>query len=118
MGPGSAPAERGPTLRVPSGDTQATDPPPAPTVTTSIIGILLGYAPMLPSVVRAGSPSSTTATSVEVPPPSHVSTLSKPAALATSAAPRALAAGPESTVVFGWWTTSSAESTPPFDFIT
>ena len=32
----------GPTLSVPSGEIQATDPPPAPTVTTSIIGILLG----------------------------------------------------------------------------
>ena len=41
-GPGSAPAERGPTLSVPSGDTQATDPPPAPTVTTSTIGIFAG----------------------------------------------------------------------------
>ena len=28
------------------------------------------------------------------------------------------AAGPDSTVVIGWCTTSSAESTPPFDFMT
>ena len=34
------------------------------------------------------------------------------------AAPRPPAAGPESTVVIGWCTTSSADSTPPFDFIT
>ncbi len=39
---GSAPADWGPTLRVPSGEIQAMEPPPAPTVTTSIIGILLG----------------------------------------------------------------------------
>jgi hypothetical protein len=60
----------------------------------------------------------TTLTSVEVPPPSQVSTRSNPATWAMSAAPRAPAAGPESTVVIGWWTTSSADSTPPLDFIT
>jgi hypothetical protein len=42
MGPGSAPADFGPTLSVPSGESQAIEPPPAPTVTTSIIGILDG----------------------------------------------------------------------------
>src|SRR3954447_9136648 len=118
MGPGSAPADCGPTLRVPSGVVHAIDPPPAPTVTTSIIGILLGYAPTLPSVVRAGSPSITTVTSVDVPPPSQVRIRSNPAARATTAAPSAPAAGPDSTVVIGWCTTSWAERTPPFDFIT
>src|SRR4051794_1359238 len=118
IGPGSAPAERGPTRSVPSGDTQAIEPPPAPTVTTSIIGILLGYAPTLPSVVSVGWPSTTTLTSVDVPPPSQVRTRSKPASRATSAAPRAPAAGPERTVVIGWCTTSSAERTPPLLFIT
>src|SRR5919205_3195029 len=118
MGPGSAPADRGPTLSVPSGEIQAIEPPPAPTVTTSIIGILLGYRPTEPSVVSVGSPSTTTVTSVEVPPPSQVSTRSKPAAPATRAAPRAPAAGPESIVVIGWCTTSSADSTPPLLFIT
>ena len=42
----------------------------------------------------------------------------KPAFWAMRAAPRAPAAGPESTVVIGWWTTSSADSTPPLDFMT
>ena len=73
---------------------------------------------MVPSVVSVGSPSMTTDTSVEVPPPSQVSTRSKPASAAISAAPRAPAAGPDSTVVIGWWTTSSAERTPPLDFMT
>ena len=71
----------------------------------------------MPSVVSVGSPSSTTETSVEVPPPSQVSTLSKPARLAIRPAPSAPAAGPDSTVVIGWCTTSSAESTPPLDFM-
>ena len=87
-------------------------------MTTSIIGIFDGYAPTVPSVVRVGSPSSTTDTSVDVPPPSQVSTRSKPAVRAISAAPSAPAAGPLSTVVIGWCTTSSADSTPPLDFIT
>ena len=56
--------------------------------------------------------------SVDVPPPSQVSTLSTPAVLATSAAPSAPAAGPERTVVMGWCTTSDALSTPPLDFMT
>src|SRR5688500_1817746 len=118
MGPGSAPAERGPTLSVPSGESQAIEPPPAPTVTTSIIGSLDGKAPTEPSVVRVGSPSSTTETSVDVPRPSLVRTGSKAATVAISADGGAPAAGPERTVVIGWWTTSSALSTPPLDFIT
>ena len=87
-------------------------------MTTSIIGILLGNAPTVPSVVSVGSPSTTTETSVDVPPPSQVSTRSKPATFAISAAPSAPAAGPLSTVVIGWCTTSSALRTPPLDFIT
>ena len=83
----------------------------------SIIGIFDGYPPTEPSVVSVGWPCSTTLTSVEVPPPSRVSTLSKPAVCATSAAPSAPAAGPDSTVVMGWWTTSSADTTPPLDFM-
>src|SRR5680860_445683 len=114
----SAPADCGPTFKVPSGDVHAIEPPPAPTVTTSIIGILDGYAPTCPSVVRAGLPSITTVTSVDVPPPSQVTTCGKPALSATTAAPSAPAAGPDSTVLIGWCTTSSAESTPPLDFIT
>src|SRR4029077_795423 len=101
MGPGTAPADRGPTLRAQSGVIQATEPPPAPTVTTSIIGILDGNAPIRPSVVSVGSPSRTTDTSVEVPPPSQVSTRSNPAWRAKSDAPNTPAAGPDSTVVIG-----------------
>jgi hypothetical protein len=69
-------------------------------------------------VVSDGSPSMTTVTSVDVPPPSQVRTRSKPAVPAISAAPRAPAAGPESIVVIGWCTTSWAERTPPLLFIT
>src|SRR5262245_8005828 len=118
MGPGSAPAERGPTLRVPSGDTQAIEPPPAPTVTMSIIGTLAGKRPTVASVVREGAPDRMTATSVDVPPPSSVTTSSNPAAWVTAAAPSAPAAGPDSTVVMGFRATWSADVTPPLDFMT
>jgi hypothetical protein len=84
----------------------------------SIIGIFDGCRPTEPSVVSVGAPSRTTATSVEVPPPSRVITESVPAVRAISAAPRAPAAGPDSTVVIGWWTTSAADSTPPLLFMT
>jgi hypothetical protein len=105
-------------LSAPSGDTQAIDPPPAPTVTMSIIGTLAGKRPIVPSVVSEGAPSRMTATSVDVPPPSSVTTWSKPAAAVTAAAPSAPAAGPDSTVVIGRRATCSAEVTPPLDFIT
>src|SRR5690606_26967768 len=84
----------------------------------SIIGILHGNRPTLPSVVTDGSPSTTTVTSVEVPPPSSVITLPCPALAAIRAAPSAPAAGPDSTVVIGWLTTSRADRMPPLDFIT
>ena len=87
-------------------------------MTTSIIGIFDGNAPTVPSVVRVGTPPMTTLTSVDVPPPSLVSTRSKPATCAIRAAPSAPAAGPDNTVVIGWCTTSSALSTPPLDFMT
>ena len=38
-GPGLAPAERGPTRNMPPSSTKATEPPPAPIVLTSTIGI-------------------------------------------------------------------------------
>jgi hypothetical protein len=39
-GPGSAPAERGPTRKMPPASTYAIEPPPAPIVSTSTIGII------------------------------------------------------------------------------
>ena len=39
---GTAPALRGPTRNLSPGASQASDPPPAPTVTTSIAGVRIG----------------------------------------------------------------------------
>src|SRR5918996_440663 len=118
MGPGSAPADFGPTLSPPSGATHAIDPPPVPTVTTSTIGTLTGHRPTDPSVVIVGRPLRTTLTSVDVPPASSVSTWSKSAVPAITAAPRTPAAGPDRMVVIGWAPTSPADVTPPLLFIT
>ena len=52
--------------------TQAIDPPPALTVCTSTIGCLIGMPPTIEPVVVCTSPSSTSATSVLVPPMSKV----------------------------------------------
>ena len=88
-------------MSVPSGEIQATEPPPAPTVTMSIIGIFAGNGPTEPSVVSDGLASVITETSVDVPPPSQVTTDRKPARAAITAAPSAPAAGPDSTVLIG-----------------
>ena len=53
-GPGTAPAERGPTLKAPAWSTKAIEPPPAPIVCTSIIGTSTGIAAR--SRCRAPSP--------------------------------------------------------------
>jgi hypothetical protein len=102
---------------VPSGETQAIEPPPVPTVITSTIGTFTAKRPTDPSVVRLGRPSLITATSVDVPPPSRVITRSKPACPATSAAPSVPAAGPERIVVIGLRRTSGPAITPPLDFM-
>src|SRR5437588_10632643 len=56
MGPGSAPALFGPTLRCPSRLIHAIDPPPVPMVLMSIIGMRTGYAPTAPPLVTCGLP--------------------------------------------------------------
>src|SRR5260370_13359017 len=98
MGAGRGRARSGQPRRRPSGARGGVDPPPAPTVTTSIIGTLTGNGPTRPSVVRCGLPPSITATSVLVPPPSSVRTLENPAAVANIEAPSAPAAGPPTNV--------------------
>ena len=50
-GPGSAPAERGPTRKMPPTSTYAIEPPPAPIVSTSTIGIIAHVRPGLAGVV-------------------------------------------------------------------
>src|SRR5216683_493391 len=113
-GPGSAPADPGPTRNAPPVSNQAMLPPPAPTVLISIMGSLTGWPPILPSVVWAIIPS-TRATSVDVPPISRVMACLKPEAPATNAAPTTPAAGPERRVRAASRRAVALEIEPPFD---
>ena len=77
-GPGSAPAERGPTRKMPPGSTYAIEPPPAPIVSTSTIGIIAWYGPTFVSsrCFMRRRPSCASPMSADVPPTSSVMTLS------------------------------------------
>src|SRR6516162_1360132 len=101
MGPGSAPALLGPTLRWPSRLIHAIDPPPVPMVLMSIIGMRTGYAPTAPPLVTCGLPRSIRQRWVGVPPASSAPTSGKPAPSATPAPASAPAAEPDSAVVIG-----------------
>ncbi len=72
-GPGSAPADSGPTRSAfVSSGTWAIDPPPAPTVWTSTDGTLILNWPTVVSRPIVGAPSRHSDTSVDVPPMSNV----------------------------------------------
>ena len=84
----------------------------------SIIGMRTGNGPTEPPLVTFGSPASIRQRSVDVPPASSVTTFSKPAMRAITADPSAPAAGPESAVVIGFFTTCALLMTPPEDCMT
>ena len=77
------------------------EPPPAPMLLMSSIGIRTGRPPASPSVVYGGCPSNS-ATSVDVPPMSKLMKRSTPIWLATAAAPTKPPAGPDRTVLTAW----------------
>ena len=87
-------------------------------VSMSIIGMRTGNGPTEPELVSCAILFSIRLKSVEVPPASSVTTLSKPASVEITALPSTPAAGPESAVVIGLFTTWPALITPPFDCIT
>ena len=83
-GPGSAPADCGPTRSAfVSSGTWAIEPPPAPTVCTFTDGTLIRKWLIEVSRPIVGCPFWQSATSVEVPPMSKVRMSSKPALRAT-----------------------------------
>ena len=97
-GPGSAPADCGPTRNaLVSSGTCAIEPPPAPTVCTFTDGTLIRKWPIAVSRPIVGWPFWQSATSVEVPPMSKARMSSKPALRATKSAPATPPDGPEST---------------------
>ena len=70
---------------------------------------------MVRSAAMRGTPPSTRATSVDVPPMSNVMIGSRPTWPATHAAPITPAAGPESSARTGRAAASATEMMPPFD---
>ena len=96
---------------------RAIDPPPAPTVCTSTVGMRSGNPSISDSAVNGTRPSQRQ-TSVEVPPISSVMMRSKPALFATRNAPTTPPAGPESNVRTASEPAAAAPALPPFDCIT
>jgi len=114
MGPGSAPALRGPT-RKPPADSHAIDPPPAPIVSTSITGRIRGWPSSIASRAINGLPSMHSETSKLVPPMSIAMALEDPARRARLAAAMAPPTGPERSVLTGCSRALAAVVMPPFD---
>ena len=113
-GPGVAPADCGPTRRAwVSGGTCAMEPPPAPTVRTSTDVARTLRSPTVVSRPMRGVRSSTSATSVDVPPMSKVRKLRCPVWAATHAAPVTPPAGPDSSRLTGLSAATPAETSPP-----
>ena len=96
--------------------TQAMEPPPAPMVVISIIGV---RTTMPKSMEVSGAsidcPPAISETSKEVPPMSPVITSGKPASVAMWPAAMTPAAGPERAVRMGSSQAVSIPMTPPFD---
>ena len=115
-GPGREPALSGPTWSSLPASTWAIDPPPAPIVVISIIGVRMTRPKsMVVCAASAVSPSTTSDTSKEVPPRSPVMTSGKPAAFAMAAAAITPAAGPDRAVRTGRRRAVAVDMTPPFD---
>ena len=97
-GPGSAPADCGPTRSAfVSCGTWAIEPPPAPTVCTFTDGTWIRKWLIDVSRPIVGWPFWQSATSVDVPPMSKVRMSSNPALRATKSAPATPPDGPERT---------------------
>ena len=100
----------------PERSTQAMEPPPAPMVEISIIGVRITMPKsIVVCAVTTGRPPLTTATSKLVPPTSPVSTSSRPTPPAIAAAAPTPAAGPDSAVRTGKRRAASTLITPPLD---
>src|SRR5579875_3903693 len=118
MGPGSAPADAGPTSSAPL-LTRQIEPPPAPSVSTFTMGTPMRYRWCMFQPVSAGAgPFSTTDTSYEVPPMSTHRRLGQPLATPTWAEPITPPAGPEASTRTGDPAMYSLVITPPLACIT
>ena len=94
------------------------EPPPAPTVTISITGVLTGRPSIFVIGARSGTPSEMSETSVLVPPISRVMRSRTPDAPTWRSAPTTPAAGPENRAAIAFRAIASAGIRPPFDCMT
>ena len=117
IGPGSAPALWGPTFNAPPSSIHAMLPPPAPMALTSIEGDFIGNPAIFLSIVKKGFPSSTSDTSVLVPPTSNAIRLFWFASIPMAVAPTTPAAGPDKQVFTGNFVAIGMVSRPPFEWI-
>ena len=112
----ASPRSPGPTCSRPPVSTCAIEPPPAPIVVISIIGVRMTRPKSIVSAPRARlRRSRDQRTSNEVPPRSRGDHVRNPAARAIAQAAMTPAAGPESAVRTGNRARPPADMTPPFD---
>jgi len=97
---------------------QAIEPPPAPIVRMSIIGIWTGTPHSISNaVVKLSLPPITVETSVDVPPMSIVTRWSTPRSSATQRLAITPPVGPESTMLTGAAAAAARVISPPFDLM-
>jgi hypothetical protein len=98
---------------------QAIEPPPAPIVRMSIIGIWIGTPHSISKAeVKLSLPPTMVETSVEVPPMSSVTRRSMPVSSATCRPAMTPPVGPETTMWTGAFAAASKVISPPFDRMT
>ena len=98
---------------------QAIEPPPAPMVRMSIIGIWIGTPHSISNaVVNASLPPMMVATSVEVPPMSSVTRWSRPVRPAVWRLAMTPPVGPETSIWIGALAAASRVISPPLERMT
>ena len=116
-GPGSAPADCGPTRRPPA-SSHASEPPPAPIVWMSTRDISTGRPSSSVSIETLGCPSTIRLRSKDVPPMSMQRRFGRPVERDRAAPPIVPPTGPESSVCTGCSRALRAVVMPPFDCMT
>src|ERR1044072_4906848 len=115
-GPGAERCVAGPSSSSPPRPPHAIEPPPAPIVVISTIGVRITRPnSIVVCAATAVLPLAINDTSNEVPPRSQVIRLSKPEALASAAPATTPAAGPDSAVRTGSLRAVCVDMMPPFD---
>jgi hypothetical protein len=109
----------GPTRSIPPLSIQAIEPPPAPIVRMSIIGIWIGKPHSISKpVVKLSWPPTMVEQSVEVPPMSIVTSDPMPSSFAMYLPATTPPVGPDTVMWIGELAAASSVISPPFDLMT